>query len=913
MRVKNRMFWGVVVAVCAVSPCGARTWFVGKGAGYDFSRIQSAVTVAREGDTIVVAPGVYEERVEFRGDNITLASTDPNNEQVVQSTMIYSDNDTAITLTGQEDAVCTIRGLNIEGNTRDESGGGIAGMGAKATIIQCVISHCKAANGGGLYDCDGLIKDCLIAQNSTRDAGQGGGLYGCDGQIINCRIEGNSAGGGDRIEAGLGAGLAHCKALIQGCTIKDNFCIGQGGGLFRCSGTITQCVIHHNGAALGAGLYGCSGEISHCTISENAASETGGGLYGCGGWITDCLIKDNQAELWHGGGAVLCENLVRCDIVGNQARGYGGGVYDCNTVANCVIRHNRAEVYPGGGVYQATSAINSLIMGNVSGDEAGACYDVNEINGCTIVGNHAASQGGAVVYREEVGRVTNSIVWDNTSESGSQIVVACDSDEPVVIQYSDIQGGAAGVAVSESSVLAWLDGNLDMDPQFKDPGQRAESGVWQAGDNRLLDMSPCINAGDPNFAGADQNDVDGRARVIDGIVDMGAYEYELVPVLLQSIVVTGPERVVHGRVAQYQATAYYDNRSVANVTDLAQWSVSPDTIATIENGRLQLLPLDEAVQFTVTAIYAEGDLVSDSNLVVRAEPASVPANGTTYHVDTLIGSNSNRGRSRAAAWATIQHAINQVRDGDTILVWPGVYTEAVRFKGKAVTVQSAGDAAVLENPHGLAVSFLHGEGPGSVLKNFVIRGSVSGVFVVTSSPTLANLTVVGNERGIECYNGRPLVTHSILWDNSEVDVLGCVPQFSWLATHAQPGRELMPSLDPLFVAPYRGDYHLMSQAGHWDPEFETWVPDGTTSLCIDAGNWYHAVGHETFPNGGIVNLGAYGGTAYASRSYFGKPVCPVIMAGDINGDCMVDQWDMELLLLHWLEEFDSDAPTGGGR
>jgi hypothetical protein len=89
--------------------------------------------------------------------------------------------------------------------------------------------------------------------------------------------------------------------------------------------------------------------------------------------------------------------------------------------------------------------------------------------------------------------------------------------------------------------------------------------------------------------------------------------------------------------------------------------------------------------------------------------------------------------------------------------------------------------------------------------------------------------------------------------------------------------------------------------------------DATTSPCIDAGNWYSAVGPEPFPNGGIVNLGAYGGTLRASKSYFGKPVCPVMMAGDINGDCTVDEWDMELLLLHWLEEFDVDIPTGGDR
>jgi hypothetical protein len=47
----------------------------------------------------------------------------------------------------------------------------------------------------------------------------------------------------------------------------------------------------------------------------------------------------------------------------------------------------------------------------------------------------------------------------------------------------------------------------------------------------------------------------------------------------------------------------------------------------------------------------------------------------------------------------------------------------------------------------------------------------------------------------------------------------------------------------------------------------------------------------------------YGGTSEASKSYFGKPVCATIAAGDINGDCKVDFTDLEILILHWLEEY----------
>jgi hypothetical protein len=54
-------------------------------------------------------------------------------------------------------------------------------------------------------------------------------------------------------------------------------------------------------------------------------------------------------------------------------------------------------------------------------------------------------------------------------------------------------------------------------------------------------------------------------------------------------------------------------------------------------------------------------------------------------------------------------------------------------------------------------------------------------------------------------------------------------------------------------------------------------------------------------------MGAYGGTLEASRSYFGEPVCENQLAGDINGDCKVDQADMGILLSHWLME--ATVPT----
>ena len=107
---------------------------------------------------------------------------------------------------------------------------------------------------------------------------------------------------------------------------------------------------------------------------------------------------------------------------------------------------------------------------------------------------------------------------------------------------------------------------------------------------------------------------------------------------------------------------------------------------------------------------------------------------------------------------------------------------------------------------------------------------------------------------------------------------------------------------PQFADPSSNDYHLKSQAGRWNMTTDSWIKDEVTSPCIDAGDLSSPIGQEPFPNGGVINMGAYGGTAEASKSYFGGPDCETIIAGDINGDCKVDFADFAIMAFHWLED-----------
>jgi len=178
-----------------------------------------------------------------------------------------------------------------------------------------------------------------------------------------------------------------------------------------------------------------------------------------------------------------------------------------------------------------------------------------------------------------------------------------------------------------------------------------------------------------------------------------------------------------------------------------------------------------------------------------------------------------------------------------------------------------------------------------------------------SSPRLANCTFSGNvaERGGGMYSdggGAATVTNCIFWLDSPDEIYG--GDAAAMVTHSdiQRGRSGDGNIDadPCFADVNNGDYHLKSQAGRWDANEGRWTIDEVTSPCIDAGDPMGPIGYEPFPNGGIINIGAYGGTAEASKSYFGEPPCETIIAGDVNGDCIIDFRDFCIMALHWSED-----------
>ena len=222
-----------------------------------------------------------------------------------------------------------------------------------------------------------------------------------------------------------------------------------------------------------------------------------------------------------------------------------------------------------------------------------------------------------------------------------------------------------------------------------------------------------------------------------------------------------------------------------------------------------------------------------------------------------------------------------------------------------------------------------GSGAGSKcsLSGFVItkgRGDVAGgIYCSGASPRLSNCLIVGNRcsdpngAAVYFHDSQAVMTNCTIADNyagengaglilddSDVTIVDSIFWGNWPYEIRSRGtsepsiryccvRGWWPDIgniysDPLFARPgcwidpkdpnvvlesdnpravwTDGDYHVKSQAGRWDPATQSWVSDDVTSPCIDAGDPASAVGHESSPNGGIVNMGVYGGTTEASRS-----------------------------------------------
>lgn len=146
-----------------------------------------------------------------------------------------------------------------------------------------------------------------------------------------------------------------------------------------------------------------------------------------------------------------------------------------------------------------------------------------------------------------------------------------------------------------------------------------------------------------------------------------------------------------------------------------------------------------------------------------------------------------------------------------------------------------------------------------------LDGGAAASVLEIENATIADHHCSGNAPAIYIEGGSQAgLKNAILWGNSGEFGLDSGGGFS--IAHSitqQPGQGNL-ALDPLFADPASGDYHVRSTAGRYT--LAGWAMDAVSSPAIDAGDPASDYALETAPNGGRINLGAYGNTTEASRS-----------------------------------------------
>lgn len=476
----------------------------------DQPTIQSGIDAAVNGDTVLVADGIFSGNgnrdLQLRSKAITLMSENGPEQTIIDC---QQAGHRGFWLNEYETHETLIKGFTVK--NASATGGGIYLYHSSPTIVNCVV---KNNTTGGMM-CSQQASPILDSVVFIDNVWFGLRIGGASAEVRNCEF---------RQPSKLGRGLVCDNSdpvYLEKCIFDGN--TGEyGGAIWAWSGAnliLSECLFYNNtadyegGGAVYLGPYDCSLEMDGCTFQYNRSVYWCSVLYAVAGQVkaTNCTFEYNMNERE---APVIFLDDGCSDIV----------------FTGCTFRVNRGLVmwcrFSGATVFDSCLITNNHSVAVTLYFDASPPTFLN----CTFAYNSIYDGMGAVLScNDSPPTIENTIIAFNNdayplSSGGDAPFLGC----------CDIYGNAGGDWVGSIADQYGISGNISLDPEFC---------LVNCGNFHVLETSPCAPDNNECAAQIGAFGADCEYYLCGDADASGALDIDDVVYLINNVFASGPEPV----------------------------------------------------------------------------------------------------------------------------------------------------------------------------------------------------------------------------------------------------------------------------------------------------------------------------------------------------------------------------------